>query len=375
MTPQERPRVLVVDDVDQNRSLAHAILTPAGCEVVPAESGEAALESFALVGADLVLLDVMMPGMDGFETCRRLRALPGGPDTPIVFLTALDDLASHAKAIESGADDFLLKPIKRIELIIRTRSLLRLKKLTRELEKAYELTQAQRDELLTLQRQKEELTALLVHDLKNPLAVVMMETQLALDWTRPGDRVRESLENAEDATRRTLRMVMNLLDISRAEDGALALHREPIDAAELVSELGRSLGRLVAEKSQRLRVAAAPATVSADRELLRRVLENLVDNACRFTPSNGEILLESAKTVHGEVELCVSDEGPGIPADQRDRVFDKYAQLDGPRDARNRGLGLRFCKLAIEAHGGYIAVEENTPRGSRFSIRLPGGRA
>src|SRR5262249_36731539 len=130
---------------------------------------------------DLVLLDVLMPGIDGFETCRAIRLLPVVGDTPVLFLTALGDLNTHKAALDSGADDFLTKPLNRTELLIRVRSLLRIKQLGDELKRNYEVIRQQRDALLAAHRQKEELTALIVHDLKNPISSILTNAQYVLD--------------------------------------------------------------------------------------------------------------------------------------------------------------------------------------------------
>jgi signal transduction histidine kinase len=363
------PVILVVDDLDQNRRLATSILSRAGYEVVSFESGEAALAEAPQHDPDLVVLDVMMPGMDGFETCRRLRALPICTETPIMFHTALDDLDAYRRALAAGADDFLVKPIRHGELLIRVRSLIRLRRLSRELEAQAKVSKRQRDELATLQRQKDELMALVVHDLKSPLAVMTMDAQFALQRAKLDPDLRDCLESIESSTETMSRMVLNLLDISRAEDHALVLRRTPTSIDELVAVVARSLRRRAAEKRHRLEVKSDPAIADVDVDLLRRVLENLVDNACKYTPAGGAIVIEVAAR-EGRVHLCVSDEGPGIPEHARERIFDKYAQLEGRRDVHSRGLGLTFCKLAVEAHGGRIWVAENHPKGSRFCIAL-----
>jgi DNA-binding response OmpR family regulator len=164
---ESSPTILVVDDNLQNREVAEGHLVAAGYLAVQAESGEEALALLQGGGPrpDLVLLDVLMPGLDGFETCRRIRALPGGTRIPVLFLTALGDLGTHKAALDSGADDFLTKPINRTELLIRVRSLLRIKALSDEQTRHLEVISSQRDALVEAQRQKEELTALIVHDL------------------------------------------------------------------------------------------------------------------------------------------------------------------------------------------------------------------
>src|SRR5215831_19206357 len=193
-----------------------------------------------------------MPGMDGFETCRRIRAMPEACDVPVLFLTALGDLATHRAALDSGADDFLTKPINRTELLIRVRSLLRIRQLSDELQRNYDVIRAQRDALLAAQRQKEELTALIVHDLKNPLSSILSNVQFCVGQKGLGDEERESLRDVLRASQSMVRMVMNLLDVSRSEDGALVPRMTPFELPALLEEVCSEMGRRVEDKAQRL---------------------------------------------------------------------------------------------------------------------------
>ena len=256
-------RVLVVDDNLPNREVAEGHLATAGYEAIQAEGGEEALQLIEQHRPDLVLLDVLMPGMDGFETCRQIRMLPVVGDTPILFLTALGDLGTHKQALDSGADDFLTKPINRTELLIRVRSLLRIKQLGDELKNNYDVIRSQRDELLAAQRQKEELTALIVHDLKNPLSSILSNAQFVLGRHQLGADERESLDDVVRASQSMVRLVMNLLDISRSEDGALVPHVTEFDLPTLLGEVCKEMGRRLEDKDQRL----APALSSEVRML------------------------------------------------------------------------------------------------------------
>lgn len=352
--------VLVIDDNLQNRHLAEAQLASAGYEVVLAESGEKGLERFLERTPDLVLLDVKMPGMDGFETCRRMRQLPGGNDVPIVFVTAAHDLESYQKALSCGADDFLSKPVQQTELLLRVRSLVRIRR--------------QQKALVTAQRQKEDLQALVVHDLKNPLTTILANVAFALRDARLSAEVREALDDVLGATRTMHRMVMNLLDISRSEDGALTPRLTDVNVPELLGSVVSEMTRRADEAGQRLELSASlrSPVVRADRDLLRRVVENLVDNALKYTPSGGTIRVE-AEREDGRLRVSVRDQGRGIPPSQRERIFEKYAQLeqrDEPYLRTSRGLGLVFCRLAVQAHRGRIWVEDGRP-GSVFIFELP----
>lgn len=358
-------RILVIDDTLQNRLLAEAQLEAEGYVVTLAESGADGLAAFAREPFELVLLDVMMPGIDGFETCRRLRALPGGADIPVLFLTASHESAIHERAIESGGDDFLRKPIERTELLLRVRSLIRITRLQVAIRK-------ERDALIRLQGQKDLLTALLVHDLKNPLSSVLANTQFVFDNPEDEDR-QGALADVLSAGEAIHQMVMNLLDIGRAEDGALVPSIDDVDVAALFAELRSYSRRRLALRRQELRVTDAarlPRSIRADASLLSRVLQNLLDNSMKYTPAGGTVSLE-AETVDRAVRISVRDTGPGIPVNQRAQIFEKYGQVEGRTARDSRGLGLVFCRLAAEAHGGKIWVEESHPRGSVFIVEIP----
>ncbi|MBX3261847.1 MAG: response regulator [Labilithrix sp.] len=358
--------VLLVDDNAQNRMLTEAQLDAAGYAVTQAEGGAQALAAFERDAVDLVLLDVMMPGMDGFETCRRLRALPGGEEVPILFLTALHDHETHEKALLSGADDFLGKPIHRTELLIRVRSLIRITRLRHELRR-------ERDALLRVQRQKDLLTSLVVHDLKNPLASILANGDFVLNGTDVSGDPKAAVEDIMASSEAMHQMVMNLLDISRAEEGALTPELTEVDLGALVSELEEQTRRRVESRRQTLLIEIAPGLpkLHADPLLLRRALENLLDNGMRYTPSGGTIAV-AARPHQDGVVLEVRDGGPGVPPEQRERIFDKYAQVDGAGVGRtSRGLGLVFCRLAVEVHGGGISVADNQPSGAVFRLELP----
>ena len=373
--------ILVVDDNFQNREVAEGHLVGAGYRATQAESGTEALALLqgATLRPDLILLDVLMPGLDGFETCRRIRALPGGDRIPILFLTALGDLGTHKAALDSGADDFLTKPINRTELLIRVRSLLRIKELSDEQARHLAVISQQRDALVEAQRQKEELTALIVHDLKNPLSSILSNVQFALGQSGIGGEERESLRDVLRASQSMVRMVMNLLDISRSEDGALVPHMSEFELPTLLGEVCSEMQRRIEDKEQRLTLSVAPEVrvMTADRDLVRRILENLIDNAYKYGPRRATIEIEASLLLAagGEdtVELRVRDEGEGIPAAYRQKIFEKYARVDGrsAHEVRNsHGLGLVFCRRAVELHGGDLWVEENATRGSCFCVRL-----
>jgi len=362
--------ILVVDDNLHNREFVAGHLVNAGYSITLAESGEEGLRQFNFRSPDLVLLDVMMPGMDGFETCKRIRESPGGSDASVVFATALTDLGSHQRAMASGADDFLTKPINRTELLLRVRSLLWIKRLKNELREGYELIRSQRDALITAQRQREALSSLVVHDLKNPLTAILANAH----WLSESCANEESVAAAQivRAASNMHRMVLNLLDISRSEDGALVPRIAKVALHELANELRE--GQALRDDRQTLEIESAQLTIDGDAELLRRMIENLLDNAKKYSPAGTTIRLGIEPVDTAWVEIRVTDQGAGIPPEMRDRIFEKYARLEresAEYAESSRGLGLTFCRLAAEVHGGRIWVDDNPQGGCAFHVRIP----
>lgn len=372
---QVTPKILVVDDNAENRALARATLEDEGYVVLLASSGAEGIAAFQAEGPDCVLLDIRMPGKDGFAVCSEIRALPGGADTPIVFLTALRDIDTFDSALRAGADDFLTKPVRPTELLVRVQAALKLRRMSAELREHYELVRRQRDDLMRLQLQKERLTAFVVHDLKNPVNSLDLHAQLLLRNKELGSRARESAQRIRDEARSLLRLVLNLLDISKSEEGQLAPRRGEVGLEALVAELVEAHAAQAEAAGVTLRRAVEVRSITADVDLLRRVIENLLDNALRHAPEESEVLITAARG-EGAVEIRVADAGAGIPPELRDKIFERFVQVENSErmvTRSGRGLGLTFCKLAIEAHGGSIWVEEAEP-GAVFCVRLPDER-
>jgi signal transduction histidine kinase len=246
----------------------------------------------------------------------------------------------------------------------------------RELANKNQLLMEQRDALLRLQRQKEELTEIVVHDLKNPLAAIAANAAFLNMAGEMNEDTRECAGAIARAADNMLRMVHDILDVSRAEEAGLNLKLEQIDLSELA---GRAAG-LMARRAEERRVSlalentASGLSLRADPDLMRRVIENLLDNAIRYTPSGGQVALTLADLGQA-LSLSVADGGPGIPEHERARIFEKYAQLERKDDKAQkrfgRGIGLSFVKMVVDAHGGQIRVLDNPPRGARFELIFP----
>jgi signal transduction histidine kinase len=356
------PTVLVVDDNPANVELLEAYLLPEKYDVVSAFDGNQALARVAEAPPDIVLLDVMMPGLDGYEVCRRLKTDQKTRFIPVVMVTALKDLDDKVKSIEAGADDFLTKPISKVELLTRIRSLIRVKHLHDDLENSYLQLQG-------LQRTKEALTQMIIHDLKNPLTGI--KANLEIVGMEKLDETRECLEAAQRSADLLYNMIQDLLDISRLEEGKLTLNTEAVALADVTSAVAREVEAPAAAEGKRIshEVPADLPLIPCDRNLIYRVVSNLLVNAVKHTGRGGSIALR-AEVAGGFAAIHVVDTGHGIPEQFLDRIFEKFGQVDSRRRT-GTGLGLTFCKMAVEAHGGTISVQSKEGVGSTFTFTLP----
>jgi signal transduction histidine kinase len=359
-------RILVVDDDAIARRSLRAMLERGHYLVEAVGGGAEAIKIIPVYRPELILLDILMPGMDGLETCRQIRALPGGDLLPIIFLTADERPETHADAFRAKGDDFLRKPVFPTELIVRIRSLMRLKRLQAEI-------QAERDALIDSQKQKEQLFEFIVHDLKNPLATIQVGLDLISDRGDNPPSTQLQLLRVRETAQGMTRMIQNILDIGRAEQMGLELRRTKIGLREWIPGLLRE----VEYRAQRLNQSMTwecpdDLEIEADQDLLRRVVLNLLDNAMKYSPSGAKTRLEVVPSEIG-VLLKVLDEGQGIPEHMREAIFDKFMRLEeeGAKVRSSSGLGLNFCQVVAEAHGGRIWVEENEPKGSTFILELP----
>ena len=355
--------ILVVDDEPLNRELIRAYLEGADHSIAEADSGEGALAWASENDPDIVLLDVMMPGMNGFETTRKLKELARGHYLPIILITALDDAASRILGLKSGADEFLSKPVDRQELSVRVNNLLAL----REKEHALLQKNIQHAEL---HRLKDELASMIVHDIKNPLAAIAANLQFVLEAQAGLDQDSlDALEEAEAAAKRVLDLAGNLLEIARMEGSSINLRRTRLLLHEVVTEVLAS--RMMSGRLREISLVHhedQTVEVEADRDLLIRILENILDNALRHADSGG--CIEITYTMSSAVQLRIGNTGTPIPVALRPHLFEKFARGASAR-RMNQGLGLYFCRMALEAHGGRIWIEETPAFPTIFACELP----
>jgi two-component system, sensor histidine kinase and response regulator len=372
------PLILVADDVPANVELLFDQLHTLGFRTIAAADGPSAIQAAFEHKPDLAILDVSMPAGDlgcddratGFEVCRRIKRDPRTTRIPVIFVTALNDTTDRVKAIEAGGDDFLTKPHNRLVLGARVRSLLRLKAATDALEESFR-------KLRELERVRDDLMKMIVHDLKGPLTSVLATLEMLIDgdFGTVSDGQRKALADSEGKAEDLLALIEDLLEIRKMEEASLTLNLAPIAPAAFLTEI-------VHEWGLRFQQEGATATVDvgddvpvfeADKALLKRVFGNLIQNALTHTAVAVTLKLVARRDPRGGVLFTVSDNGPGIPPEYHELIFRKFEQVKTPNIPRVRssGLGLAFCKLAVDSHGGRIWVFSREGEGSAFHIYLP----
>ncbi len=362
-------RVLVVDDQEPNRLLLTEILALSGHQTEVAASGPEALAKVVAWEPDLILLDVHMPGMDGFEVCRRLRGDSNTASLPIILVTSLDHREHRLKGIAAGANDYLTKPIDRTDLVLRVRNALHMRRLHQAVAEQYRALQL-------LEQQRDSLVHMIAHDLRSPLTGItayleLVEEQLA---TMGHTQVIADLREARDNARMLSEMVSDMLDVSRFEDGAMPLKPASVDLREVVRKAITGIRWASGEVEIDFPAPPHPVLSLADDRVTERVVANLVGNAAKYTPKGERVRIELSQSDSGPL-VRIIDRGPGISPEYHDRIFDKFAQVDGGAKipGRSTGLGLTFCRLAIEAQGGRIGVTSAVGAGSTFWFALPAG--
>ncbi len=366
------PSILVVDDTPENLQLLSGMLKGCGYKARPVPSGEMALRAAANDPPDLILLDINMPDMNGYQVCEHLKADPVLAPIPVIFISALNETMDKVKAFHLGGVDYITKPFQFEEVHARVDTHLKLRQLQKELEQRNRQLQENYDRLRELETLRDNLVHMIIHDLRSPLG--LMAGYLDLIKTKLSAKLASSelgyLDVVGKHTEHLLDMVTTLLDVSRMEANQMPLRREAFDLAAEVRAAVESLGAMAGHRSFHVEAHPSAVPAHADKDVTRRIISNLVGNALKFTPDDGRIKI-SVRTKDSMAWLAVTDMGPGIPAEYHKKIFEKFGQVDKRAPRHSTGLGLTFCKLAVEAHGGQIGLESVVGKGSTFWFTLP----
>jgi signal transduction histidine kinase len=348
--------ILVVDDYEDNLSLIEAILEDEGHEIILAHNGFEALKIIEQAPPDLILLDVMMPDLNGFEVTQKIRENKNLPFIPILLITAYDH-ASVVTGLDIGADDFIRKPVSIDELLARVRSLLRLKH-----------TIDERDAIV---RQREDFVSRLTHDLRTPLIAADRMYHLILEGAL-GELKTELTEVINSLTRSNqnlLEMVNTLLEVYRYEADRKTLNFSLVNLSELITEVVQELTPLAQEKKLiiKVKITTNKININGDQLELRRVITNLIGNAIKYT-DQGTIRIKLIKHNNSAI-FFIADTGQGISPEDQKCLFNRFSQ--GNHQRGGSGLGLHLSRQIVESHQGTITVKSKVGRGSLFIVTLP----
>jgi two-component system, sensor histidine kinase and response regulator len=372
LPPAQESLILVVDDVQQNIQVVGTMLREAGYSIMPATNGAAALQRVQKKLPDLILLDLMMPEMDGLEVCRRLKADPPTRSIPIIFLTASNEMSHLVQGLEAGAVDYVTKPFNPPELLARVRTHLELKHA--------------RERLREMNDEKNEFMGIAAHDLRNPLGAITGYAEIILEEgeallasspeasARSAHEVNDCARRIHDTSKRMAEMVQNLLDANRIERGEMKLNLAPTDLAPVLSAVIETQRAPATSKQQTiyLESEASSVVVLVDPSLAVQVLENLASNAVKYSPPGTDIFVRLKKhATSARVE--VQDQGPGLSAEDQKKLFGKFARLSAKPTGgeHSTGLGLSIVKKMVEAMNGKVWCESELGRGATFIVEFP----
>jgi signal transduction histidine kinase len=356
-------KVLVVDDDRMNIRILGGILRAEGYTLGEAGSGEKALELYEQFQPDLVLLDVMMPGIDGFETCRRLKKTYGEKSAPVIFITAKNETDDVVQGLAAGGVDYLPKPFNAKEVLARIRSHLQ--------------NQLLYEQLIKADAAKNRFLGMAAHDLRNPLASI----RGLAEFLREGavgplnaDQL-DLIKTIQDASHAMLDLVNELLDVATIESGELKLSLENHNLTELAAKSVALTNMEAAKKKTHVTFAAPrePAVLPIDPAKMRQVIENLLSNAVKYSPPGSTVTAAVAVGPARNISFSVRDQGPGIPENERDRLFKDFGRLSAKPTGgeKSTGLGLAICRKIVEAHRGTIVAENLPAGGCEFRVTLP----
>ena len=365
------PIIMFIDDEPGNLNLLQAFFAQSDYALRFFTSGAHALTAAQEDIPDLVLLDIRLPGIDGYEVCRRFKADERLRSIPILFLSALTSTEEIAKGFSVGAVDYITKPFREAEVLVRVRNHL-------ALSRAYRQLAEQHIYLQELERQRDTYVHMLVHDMRSSLMAMSCHLRAieACGAKCFGEDDQASFRAVVQSTQTLSHMVSNVVDLSRMEHAQLVVEPTCV-AVEKIFQLAREQvldpisSRRVVEQ-----IEAGCPSVLCDCGLSARIIGNLLTNAVKYTPGTSEIVLGAETTAAGTVRMWVRDYGAGIRPEDQERIFEKFvgAQHLKQADVPSTGLGLAFCKLAAEAQGGAIGVDSDFGAGSLFWVTLPRSR-
>lgn len=368
MVHLKNSRILIVDDVAENLEVLGNLLITKEFRVAVAGNGSQAIKISKTVKPDLILLDVSMPDIDGFEVCRQIKKDNNTKDIPIIFLTARTEIEDIKKGFEYGAVDYVTKPFDSVELIARVTTHL-------ELKKSRDLIAFKNNELNTLNAQKDKFFSIIAHDLKNSFTGVIGYSEILADDLDELEKeeIKSIAHGLHSSSKRLFNLLSNLLDWARLQTGKTQLNLERVKLQEVISETCEILEDTAIKKKIKLDYQKLPDLfVKADENMIRSILHNFIHNSIKFTESGGSVNISAVKE-DAFIKITVKDTGVGIPQDRLKEILriDMHLSTNGTDQEEGTGLGLILCKDLIEKQGGELFIESEVGKGSSFSFTVP----
>ena len=361
-----KPYILLVDDTEANLRVLGALLRAEGWSVAAATRGNQALELISRRLPDLVLLDVMMPEMDGFEVCRRLRAAPATQDLPVLFITALTDEESIVQGFAVGGQDYIAKPFRQAERRARVRTHRAGRETTRRAER-------QAADLAQLNADKDRFYSIIAHDLRSPLAGMLSLSEAmatSLPEFTPAEAA-ESMTEMAKAARNLYQLLENLLEWSQLQTGRMECRPESVDVDRLLAELAELFHPSALQKGVKVQLQAQACVAWGDRRMLHAIFRNLLSNALKFTQRGGHVWIKAVCDAGG-ITLSVRDDGIGIPAESLPRLGRAFEQVatDPMLSKNGTGLGLALVNALAQKHGGKMQIDSIESEGTTVTVTL-----
>jgi signal transduction histidine kinase len=367
----ESPVILIVDDDKMQRLSARAYLEAAGFSVSESCGGYDCIQQLPLVRPDLIILDVMMPDIDGFEVCRHIRSDPELIHTPVLMITGLDDQISIERAFEAGATDFLVKPLTWTLLAYRVKFMLRLSQVEQNTRDALHLAE-------TANRAKSSFLANMSHELRTPLNAIIGFSDFMRCKPLTLSAHKQYADHIYEAGTHLLEIVTDVLDLSRVDAGKMELNEDIVEIEPVVRASILIVSQRAAKHAIKLCVSISDSIppIKADQVRLKQILINLLSNAVKFTPCNGEIHVSVDQSTKGDVVFIVRDTGIGIAPEDIPSIQQPFVQLDDVVTKRyeGTGLGVPLALAMAKLHGGSLIFDSQPGIGTAVTVTLPAER-
>ncbi len=367
--------LLIVDDNPTNLAVISNYLRQFGFQIIVAREGESALKRAEHVRPNLILLDVMMPGLDGFEVCRRLKADETTQDIPVIFMTALDSADDKVKGFTVGAVDYVTKPVQQEEVLVRVTTHLLIRDQAKRLQAQTVQLQTKTEQLIALNASKDKFFSIVAHDLKGPFLPLLgnLEFLIKRAPTSSPLEIREMCSASYLAAERIFELLENLLQWSQMQTGGMECDPEQVDLSLMADNDVDLLADMARRKGITLRnQVPVGASVYADKSMIDTVIRNLVNNALKFTSAGGHVAI-LAHPNGRFMEISIEDTGVGIKKEDMAKLFSLNAPHStvGTGQEKGTGLGLIMCKEMVEQNGGQIWIESEPGLGTQVKITVP----